>query len=188
MRNLKYTTLLAICTLIVSSTFSQAYKTGDKAEALINNAWKEVTILKLVSGKTDVYDVRAVTATGKSTSVIATYQVKEENLRGYRKVDAATAVSATVATKEVSSPVVGEYKMYAGIQNIYMGHLVILDATNYKVALASDEDSFATGTYTFDAATNTITWKTGFCWQKKWEGKFDGKRIQLNRQTYADHN
>lgn len=188
MRNLKYTTLVSILILIASATFAQTYKSGDKAEALINNTWQDVTILKLVSGKTNVYDVKSITATGKATSVIATYQVKEENLRGYQKAVTAASEVVTPIVKELASPVIGKYKIYSGIQNIYIGQFEIIDNINYKVALASDEDSYATGTYTYDAASNTITWKTGFFWQKKWEGKIAGKRIQFSRQTYGDPN
>ena len=186
----KYIILTVMFTALFSAVFSQAFKSGEKAEALINGAWKEVTILKLVSGKKDVYEVQAITATGKSTSVIATYQVKEENLRSLNKTKTVTAstpaVTATPVVKEVPSAILGKYSIYSGIQNIYIGRFELLDGSNYKVALASDEDSYATGTYTYDAASNTIEWKTGFFWQKKWAGKLTGSRIQFSAGTYGD--
>ncbi len=176
-----------IFTLLFNAGFSQAFKSGDNAEALINNTWKEVTVLKLVSGKKDVYEVQAITATGKATSVIATYQVKEENLRSLNKiVTAATPSVVAVATKEATIPVLGTYNIYAGIQNIYIGRFELMEGGNYKVALASDEDSYATGTYIYDAAANSIEWKTGFFWQKKWAGKITNSRIQFSPGTYGD--
>ncbi len=118
----KYILTLSTALLMMVSVFSQAYKPGDKAEAFISSAWKEVTILNLVAGKKDVYDVRAVTETGKTSSVIATYQVKEENLRGYKKAESAQPTAAIAVTaKELASPVTGTYKLYAGIQHIYFG-------------------------------------------------------------------
>ena len=66
----KYIMLSVVFTMLFSAAFSQAFKAGDKAEALVNNAWKEVTVLKLVSGKKDLYEVQAITATGKSSKHI----------------------------------------------------------------------------------------------------------------------
>jgi hypothetical protein len=174
MRNLKYFITFLACVTLVITTFSQSYKPGDKTAALINSEWKDVTVLKQVTANPVVYEVQAITATGKNTSVIATYQVNEENMRMVNKSGAAISV-------------LGKYNIYSGVQHIYIGRFELFEGGNYKVALSSDEDSYATGTYAYDAATNTIEWKTGFFWQKKWEGKIIGKsRIQFSKGTYAD--
>ena len=85
----------------------------------------------------------------------------------------------------------GTYKIYSGIPSMYIWHFELKAGGNYVVALSSDEDSYATGTYTYHPDTNTIEWKTGFFWQKKWGGKVskpsgNTTHIEFNRATYAD--
>jgi len=86
----------------------------------------------------------------------------------------------------------GKYNIYSGIPSMYIGRFELKPGGQYIVALSSDEDSYATGTYQYNPATNTIEWKTGFFWQKKWGGKITNLassgniRIQFSRVTYGD--
>ena len=86
----------------------------------------------------------------------------------------------------------GKYNIYSGIPTMYIGKFELKAGGQYIVALSSDEDSYATGTYLYNSATSTIEWKTGFFWQKKWGGKITNSassgniRIQFNRVTYGD--
>ena len=86
----------------------------------------------------------------------------------------------------------GKYNIYSGIPTMYIGKFELKAGGQYIVALSSDEDSYATGTYLYNSATSTIEWKTGFFWQKKWGGKITSSgssgniRIQFNRVTYGD--
>jgi hypothetical protein len=57
--------------------------------------------------------------------------------------------------------------------------------------LSSDEDSYGTGTYIYHESDNTIEWKTGFFWQKKWGGKIVNSsggnyRITFNKATFGE--
>ena len=67
MCNNKYTYLAFFLIFVfgMQTGFSQAYKAGDKAEAFINNAWREVKIVKAISGKNNMYEVQV--AAGKNT-------------------------------------------------------------------------------------------------------------------------
>ncbi len=81
----------------------------------------------------------------------------------------------------------GGYNIFSGIPSMYIGHFELKEGGNYIVALSSDDNSYATGTYTFNAATSTIEWKTGFFWQKKWGGKLiSDSHIEFNKSTYGD--
>ncbi len=194
MRNFKSIILsLAFLALLLPS-FAGTFKAGDKAEALINNTWLEVKILRAVAGKTGLYEVQSVSTTGKTTSVFATYEVKEENLRGFKQTNAVANTAITLAAvNETAALRLGKYNIYSGIPVMYIGNFELKEGGNYIVALVSDDANYATGTYVYHADTNTIEWKTGFFWQKKWEGKIISQpggfsRIQFNRATYGDSN
>ena len=102
-----------------------------------------------------------------------------------------TALAAIHAdtTKPAAIQHTGKYKLYAGIPSMYIGHFELKGDGTYLVALSSDEESYATGTYVYHPDTNAFEWKTGFFWQKKWGGKITGTgnntRIEFNRNTYA---
>jgi hypothetical protein len=109
---------------------------------------------------------------------------------GDQKNNTATIVADTSATGKLR---LGKYNIYSGIPSMYIGHFELKEGGKYIVALSSDEDSYATGTFTYDAATNIIQWKTGFFWQKKWGGKItntsgNATRILFDKVTYGDSN
>jgi hypothetical protein len=186
----KQTFLLVMISFLVSIqfAFSQTFKAGDKVEALVNNAWKEVKILKAVPGKTNVYEVEAIGATQ------STFQVGKANLRVAKNSVATTnAVGKTVA--EAATPVehLGRYDLYSGIPTMYIGHCIILGGGKYKVALSTDESNYENGEYTFNKATNSFDWETGLFHRNSWKGKLINKggnsfRIEFNRATFADSN
>ncbi len=96
-----------------------------------------------------------------------------------------------IDTTETGKLKLGVYKIYSGIPSMYIGHFELKQGGNYIVALSSDENGYATGTYTYHPDTNTIEWKTGFFWQKKWGGKLTNPsanttHIEFNRATFAD--
>jgi|GEM_PF-4184087 len=185
MCNNKYTYL--VCFLIfvfgMQTGFSQAYKAGDKAEAFINNAWREVKIVKAISGKNNMYEVQM--AAGKNT-----LQLNKASLRA----TTAAAIPSSIKTVVNSGNLhLGKYDLYSGIPTMYIGHIVLLADGKYKVAFGTDEDNYEMGNYTFHASSNTIEWQTGLFKNKGWGGKLVARsgntyRIEFNSSTYAEVN
>lgn len=187
----KYLLCLSFFVLAMQTGFSQTYKAGDKAEALVNNAWKEVKVLKAVPGKPNVYEVEiAGIRQGIGKSVV---QVNNTSMRTV-KINTVT-VAATTATTEVPKmvdPHLGKYDLYSGIPSMYIGHLILLTGGKYKVALSTDENNYEFGSYSFDAASNTIEWQSGLFKNNSWKGKLTNAgsnfRIDFNKVTFAESN
>jgi hypothetical protein len=104
-----------------------------------------------------------------------------------------TTVSMLVPINQrlVAASVLGKYTIYSGIPAMYIGKFELKEGGNYIVALSSDEDSYGTGTYIYHENDNTIEWKTGFFWQKKWEGKLVNSsggniKIVFNKVTFGE--
>jgi len=172
MRNYKYLICFSIFVLGIHTGFSQAYKAGDKVEALINNTWKEVKIIKVVAGKANTYQVQA----DKTTL--------ELNKNSLRQVTKLTVVNSNLH--------LGKYDLYSGIPTMYIGHIVLLADGKYKVAFGTDENNYEIGKYSFNEASNTIEWQTGLFKNKGWGGKLVSSgstfKIEFNTSTYAQTN
>ncbi len=192
----KYLVCFSILLMGIQAGFSQALKAGDKAEAFINNAWKEVKILKPVAGKPNMYEVETtgVANTNRQGISKAVFQVTTGNLRTVKTTAAAMpASSATVETPKTIDPHLGKYDLYSGIPSMYIGHLVLMTGGKYKVALSTDETNYEFGNYTFDASTNTIEWQNGLFRNNNWKGKLVNTsgnifRIEFGKVTYAESN
>lgn len=187
--------LVLVCFFLsIQSAFSQTFKAGDKAEALINNAWREVKILKTVPGKTNVYEVETIGTKDRQGLTNTNFQVGKTNLRVAKNSVASTnAIGKTVA--EAATPVehLGRYDLYSGIPTMYIGHCIILGGGKYKVALSTDESNYENGEYTFNKETNSFDWETGLFHRNSWKGKLINKggnsfRIEFNKATFADSN
>lgn len=191
----KYLLCFSFFMMSMQIGFSQTWKAGDKAEALINNAWKEVKILKAVAGKTGIYEVEAVgVANRQETSKIA-IRVSRGNMRAVKSTTSTVAVETAVKTETTKTvdPHLGKYDLYSGIPAMYIGHLVLLTGGKYKVALSTDEANYEFGNYTFDASTNTIEWLNGLFKNNNWKGKLintsgNNFRIEFGKVTYAETN
>jgi hypothetical protein len=176
--------------------FSQALKSGEKAEAFINNVWKEVKILKPVAGKPNMYEVETIGVVNTNRQGIskATLQVSSVNLRTVKTTAVATTASAATAEiPKTVDPHLGKYDLYSGIPSMYIGHLVLLTGGKYKVALSTDETNYEFGNYTFDVSTNTIEWQNGLFKNNNWKGKLintsgNNFRIEFGKVTYAESN
>lgn len=182
MRESRYSVCLLLFLLASLAGNSQAYKTGERAEALINNVWKEVTIIKTVAGKPGIFEVR----TDLSRTPVMKWQVSKSSLRVLTK-----PVSNSPAPEMVLH--LGRYDLYSGIPTMYLGHIILLQEGKYKVAFSTDEDNYATGTYVFHAASSVIEWLSGMCLSNGWSGKFSKKgansyHIDFNKATFADTN
>ena len=191
---LKYKYLLCLSMVIfaLQTGFSQTFKAGDKAEALINNVWKEGKVLKTVPGKPNVYEVEiAGTREGIGKHIV---QVSKTSLRTVKTntITVSTNTATSEAPKTVD-PHLGKYDLYSGIPSMYIGHLVLLTGGKYKVALSTDEENYEFGSYTFDAATSTIEWQSGLFKNNSWKGKLlnpsgSNFRIEFNKVTFAESN
>lgn len=189
----KYLVCFSILLMGIQTGFSQALKAGDKAEAFINNAWKEVRILKPVAGKPNMYQVETtgVANTNRQGISKAVFQVTTGNLRTVKTT--AAAMPVTVETPKTIDPHLGKYDLYSGIPSMYIGHLVLMTGGKYKVALSTDETNYEFGNYTFDASTNTIEWQNGLFKNNNWKGKLVNTsgnifRIEFGKVTYAESN
>ena len=85
----------------------------------------------------------------------------------------------------------GKYLLFSGIPSMTIGRFEIKEGGHYMVALSSDEDSYASGTYIYHANDNTIEWKTGFFWQKRYQGKIVNSaagnyRIEFDKVTFGE--
>ena len=183
--------MFALSMQIVTAN-AQNYKVGDRLEARIGNEWKEVSIVKLVTGQPGVFEVRAAN-TNSNTAL----RVSKANLREMKTnlVAAPTVIPATSAASPNAAEAnlhLGRYELYSGIPTMYIGHIILLSGGKYKVAFSTDEDNYEIGSYAYHADTNTIEWITGMFKHNNWGGKMvsrnGGYRIEFNKASYADSN
>ena len=183
MRNYKYLVCFSIFAVCMQTGLSQTYKAGDKLEAFINNAWKEVKIVKAVAGKNNMYEVQVNYRGAKKNN----FQVNKNNLRMIKQ---AGVTNTPLLAKQESTLHLGKYDLYSGIPAMYLGHLLLLREGKYKVAFSTDENNYETGTYLFHAESNTIEWLSGMFRNNRWGGKFNKSgnafRIEFNKVTYAE--
>ncbi|MEI6235614.1 MAG: hypothetical protein WCT04_21370 [Planctomycetota bacterium] len=103
-----------------------------------------------------------------------------------------TLAGSSARAEEKASPRSGKYKIFSyGATNkapLFLGSFE-LENGKYKAYLPGDKLT-GEGEYTFDAATQTVTWKTG-PYAGVWDGAFtidrEGKthKIRLKRTTIA---
>jgi hypothetical protein len=183
---------LAVCIaflLSMQAGFSQAFKSGDKVEALINNEWQQVQVLRAVPGKNNTFEVLSVVIKD-NRSTAKTIQVAQENIRTV-KLNVASN-NAQGATAEEIKLFLGRYDLYSGIPTVYLGHILVQADGIYKVAFSADGTDYETGKYAFHPETGNIEWLSGLFKNKDWTGKLTkksgGARIEFNKSTFAEKN
>jgi len=92
MKKCKHGFCLLIVMIFMQTAMAQTYKAGDRVEAFIGNAWKEVTVVKAVTGKPGMYAVKAVT--NNRGAALEPVTVNKTNLRLVKQVAAAPPVAA----------------------------------------------------------------------------------------------
>ncbi len=184
-----------LCFLIVllnaSAGFAQGYKTGDKVEALINNTWQEVTIEKILAGKTVLYQVKETGSKNYRGAKIELLTVGPDKLRVFKQQTVAIAATGVVPAIENNAALLGRYELYAGIPSMYLGHFILLGNGKYKVAFNTDEENYdETGMYIFHNNENTIEWLSGMFKNNNWGGKLvrkeNGYSIEFSKTTFAN--
>lgn len=166
--------------------FAQTYKAGDRAEALINNVWQEVTIVNAVAGKPKTFAVKTISG---NTPVL---EIAQKTIRPLQ----VSTVKGPVSAMKVQTPEnvhLGKYELFSGIPSVYIGHIYLLEDGKYKVAFGTDEDNYEIGKYSYNNATNSLQWETGLFKNKGWTGKLvntsgKGYRIEFNKVTFAETN
>ncbi len=191
MKKCKYGLCLLFAMIFMQTVMAQTYKAGDRVEAFIGNAWKQVTVVKAVTGKPGMYTVKAVIDNRAATLEPVT--VNKINLRLVKQLAVSPPQSAAVAAPSTETNLhLGRYELYSGIPTMYIGHIVLLAGGKYKVAFNTDEDNYETGSYVFHPGTDTIEWLTGMFKHNNWGGKLVNHsgtyRIEFNKASYADSN
>ncbi len=186
--------VIACFVLSIQMAFSQAYKVGDKCEALIQNNWRTVKILAVTAGKSTTYEVAVIGVADKKGLTQTNFQVSTNQMR-LAKQTTVSAASSSKATVEIpkSKEHLGRFDLYSGIPTLYIGHCIILGNGKYKVALVSDESNYESGDYIFNNETNSYDWETGLFHRNNWKGKLISKggnsfRIEFNKATFAETN
>lgn len=190
----KYIIILAcIVSMTAQLTASaQSYKAGDKIEAYINNAWRKVTVVKPVTGKSGTYEIKETVSGNRGASLIRT--ITADKLRMPKQASAANAgtVNTIVAENKTAGLRPGRYEIYAGVPSIYLGHMILQENGKYKVAFNTDEDNYdEMGRYVYHPETNTIEWQFGMFRNNNWGGKIvrmeNGvTRIEFTPTSYAE--
>jgi hypothetical protein len=108
---------------------------------------------------------------------------------------ATAATPAATAADSASAPRAGKYNIqsYGAVGNppLFLGHIEIQEGGKYRISRRSSGDYYGEGTYSFDAASSTVTWLSGPCKDDGWSGTFtierEGKthKIRLKRTTIA---
>lgn len=94
-----------------------------------------------------------------------------------------------------TAPRLGKYNMlsYGAVDRppLYLGHIELQAGGKYRISRTSKADYYGEGTYSFDAATSTVTWLSGPCKDAGWSGTFtierEGKthKIRLRPTTIS---
>jgi hypothetical protein len=184
MYNYRYFACLMLLVLTMYAG-AQTYQPGDKAEALINNEWKKITIVKAVPGKAGVYEVATADGAVKNNRRLTTADLRVP------KANAVSITTPVAAPPDNSGLHLGRYDLFSGIPSMYLGHLVLLQDGRYKVAFGTDENNYEIGTYTFHPASTSIEWLTGMFRNNHWAGKIVAHgtntfRIEFAKSVYAE--
>ena len=189
--------LMFALSMQMGTATAQTYKVGDRLEARIGNDWKEVVVVKAVTGKPGLYEVKAANTNNNRGASLTTQTVSKANLRTIKTnlIAAPVAIPSASAAAPAGAEAglhLGRYELYSGIPTMYIGHIILLSGGKYKVAFSTDEDNYEIGSYTYHADTNTIEWITGMFQHNNWGGKMvshnGGYRIEFNKASYADSN
>lgn len=108
---------------------------------------------------------------------------------------AAVPPAAPAASHSATAPRPGKYNIhsYGAVGNppLFLGHIELQEGGKYRISRRSSGEYYGEGTYSFDAATASVTWLSGPCKDDGWSGMFtierEGKthKIRLKRTTIA---
>lgn len=106
-----------------------------------------------------------------------------------------SAPQGSTTADSSSAPRAGKYNITAygavGRPPLFLGHIDLQAGGKYRISRKSSGDYYGEGTYSFDAATNSVKWLSGPCKDDNWSGTFTidrgGKthKIRLRSTTIA---
>ncbi len=184
--------LIYLSVFFIQPIFSQTYKVGDKSEALINNSWQPVMIIKIPVTNNNIYRVKVINTQASQNAGGTIISITKDKLR--IPIPLMGNSPAIVKNKVIPSNLhLGRYELYSGIPTMYLGHIILMEDGKYKTAFSTDEDNYELGTYSFNNETGTIEWLSGVFKHNNWGGKLvkrstSSYRIAFNKATFADSN
>ena len=100
-------------------------------------------------------------------------------------------IAQQIAKGQSEFSLLGNYAIYAGVQKTNIGHFTLAADGTYKVTVKSDENSYGTGFYEYDAVNKSLVWKGGLFASNGYKGsikKLDngGLQVQLSKSTFAE--
>lgn len=103
--------------------------------------------------------------------------------------------ASTPAADTGAGPRTGKYNIMSygavGRPPLFLGHIDMQAGGKYRISRRSTGDYYGEGTYSFDAASSTVTWLSGPCKDDAWSGTFTTDRggkthkIRLKSTTIA---
>jgi ribosomal protein L21E len=168
-----------LCLLHIAVTgFCQSFKVGDRVMVQWNGSWTKAVIVKAASGSQTGFQVKLQEVrSAKNTATGSLVTVPMQQIKVDQVAAAVTSVKPEAAP---NTALIGRYQIFTGIQKNYIGHFYLSADGSYRVALHSDEETYAAGTYQYVPETQSVKWLSGLFFQNRWEGK-------LVKQTNGDY-
>lgn len=165
---------MVLCLLhIAIAGFSQTFKEGDRVMVQLNGSWTKAVILKAGSGKQAGFQVKLLQV--RNAKNAASDLVRTVPLQQIRADNKVGAVNTDKTTDRLNPVLMGRYQILTGIQKNYIGHFFLSADGTYRVALNSDEETYASGTYQYVPETESVKWLSGLFFQNRWDGKLEKK-------------
>lgn len=155
---------------------AQKYTAGDKVKVQLNGNWEPAVIVDVASADNKNFRVKLQNTRGSKNAAMNTFlTVAIQNIKPDHTSTAVTNTNTVTgqqkAKAEPDNTLLGRYQIYTGIQKNYIGHFYLKADGTYRVALSSDEDTYAQGTYEVLPDEQTIKWLGGLFYHNRWGGK-----------------
>lgn len=185
-----------------------AYQLNERIEVSTTGAWDKATVIEVGTAGGEHEGEYKVHFDGYAASydrwLLPVYFRK---VAGGAPTTPATPTSAPApATSDSSSPSApaadtgagpraGKYNIMSygavGRPPLFLGHIDMQAGGKYRISRRSSGEYYGEGTYSFDAATNSVKWLSGPCKDDGWNGTFTTDRggkthkIRLRSTTIA---
>lgn len=154
---------------------SQKFTGGEKVMVQLNGNWMPAVIVDAASADKKSFRVKLQNIRGSKNAAMNSFlTVAIQNIRQNNTLTThttGTAAAQQKTTVEVNNALLGRYQIYTGIQKNYIGHFFLKADGTYRVALSSDEDSYAQGTYEVAPDGQAVQWSGGLFFHNRWGGK-----------------
>lgn len=72
----------------------------------------------------------------------------------------------------------GDYQLFAGVQEINIGHFTLNDDGTYRVVVNSDTSVYSIGKYEFDPMNKSLKWVSGLFYTNNYDGIINNTHAQ----------